>query len=990
MEITFECSKCRQQLLLDEWYLGQAVPCPGCGQSLTKPAIPPVKKSHVRPRRSVRLKAGTFLAVVAVAVVAGFLIQVLRPPDPSYHGKKLSEWLEEDNPQARYGVRDYRGLGNHEEATAEAIQALGEKAIPPLLRMLGAKDSALKTIWVKLLEKQHVARIPYTLAETYQERAVTGFKALGSRAKSALPELSRLFYQTNSTWSAADVLVAIGPESLPVFRAGLTNQKEWVRWASAWGLGNYGSNAIGDVPGLVRCLKDSCPHVRGAAARALERIGQKAHLALPALIESLEDSDRFVRLVALRTIGAFGPQATSAIPAISRLLTNTASGDTNLLKAATNALILIANKGELQAKDQWVQGNLLNAKATMPFSFVYGGQAAEKLLAGWTKKVEHQTLDATRTQHILVWTDPESGLEVRCVALDYADSPAVEWLLYFTNTGQGDSQIIEKIQPLDCLLTGGDKGFVLHRALGDSNSAQSFTPVDEPLAPRGWPGNSPERVFAAKGGRSSDGNMPYFNMDWHQGGMALAIGWSGQWEAGFLPLGDGRLRVRAGQQLTRFKLHAGETVRSPRIVLTFWLGQDPLRGNNLFRQLALKHYLPQKDGQPVFPPICGSVSVTAPDGTYEKPHLDAIAPLKERGFEVFWSDMDPQQWYPGGFPTGTGTWEVDKSKYPNGLKPLGDALRAAGMGYLLWFEPERVHPGTKIDREHPEWVMKAQGEWSQLFRLHDPEARKWLTDCIDAHITTANLTWIRWDFNIEPLGFWRRNDERGRQGITEIRHLEGLYAMWAELQRRHPGLVIDNCSSGGRRLDIEASRYGLPLWHSDLQCEGSHPAADQLQNGALYRWVPLHGCGNFGLEPSYSFRSAMTPGNILCSPCTSPETDAATKKTIAAYKKLRPYMLGDFHPLFPHDASESVWYGYQFNRPEQGDGLIQLFRRAQCEEASRAVRLFGLAPEALYVVTNGDTGNTTTNAGQHLMDRGLAVEIKDKPAAAVILYRKTN
>ena len=168
---------------------------------------------------------------------------------------------------------------------------------------------------------------------------------------------------------------------------------------------------------------------------------------------------------------------------------------------------------------------------------------------------------------------------------------------------------------------------------------------------------------------------------------------------------------------------------------------------------------------------------------YGRP-LEAHQGEKERGVEVFWSDMAPQQWYPGGFPDGTGTWEVDKAKYPNGLKPLGDAIRAAGMGYLLWFEPERVHPGTKIDREHSEWVMAKQDEWSQLFRLHDVEARRWLTDCIDAHVTAAQLTWVRWDFNIEPLGFWRRNDPPDRQGITEIRHLEGLYAMWEELQRR--------------------------------------------------------------------------------------------------------------------------------------------------------------------------------------------------------------
>ena len=636
---------------------------------------------------------------------------------------------------------------------------------------------------------------------------------------------------------------------------------------------------------------------------------------------------------------------------------------------------------ERQARDRWAAENLLEGGGRAPFSFVYGGQASGGLLAGWERAHEVLAPDGGRVRHTLSWTDRGTGLEVRCEAVEYAAFPAVEWLLRLTNTGKEDTPVIADLWALDCLVPGG--GHVLHRALGEDNSARSFAPVDEALAG----GDLSERVFAARGGRSSDGNMPYFNVEGQGGGMLLAIGWTGQWEAGFQPLAGGGLRVRAGQQATHFKLHPGESVRAPRIVLTFWRGPDHLRGNHIHRQLVLRHFLPQAGGGPVFPPICASVGRTAADGTYERPHLEAIGPMAARGIEVFWSDMDPQQWYPGGFPEGTGTWEVDKAKYPNGLKPIGDAVKAAGMGYLLWFEPERVHPGTRIDREHPEWVMKPQGEWSQLFRLHDAEARTWLTDCIDATISEAQLAWVRWDFNIDPLGFWRRNDAPDRQGITEIRHIEGLYAMWEELQRRHPGLLIDLCASGGRRLDIEAARYGLPLWHSDLQCNGAHPAADQLQNGALLRWVPMHGCGVFGLEPEYRFRSAMTAGNVLCADTTAPEQEEAVKRTVALFRELRPYMAGDFYPLLPHSDSEEAWYGHQFHRPDWNDGVVQLFRRERCAAPRQVVRLRGLNPAARYQVTDHDSGKTTMVGGRELMDPGLEAEIKEQPGAAVIVYR---
>ena len=653
---------------------------------------------------------------------------------------------------------------------------------------------------------------------------------------------------------------------------------------------------------------------------------------------------------------------------------------------------MTAAPAELAQRDAWLKAQFLEGEPQLPFSFLYQGHKSAELLAGWSRKTTLQELDGARTKHTLAFTDPKTGLAIRCDITHYADFPAVEWVLHLSNTGTDDTPIIEQIRLLDWRIESpGREGFTIHHSLGDSNSARSFAPIDDVLNSE-KPG---PLVLAPAGGRSSDPHLPYFNVDWRTGGVAAAVGWSGQWEAAFQLSPDGSLQFRAGQQLTHLKLHPGETIRTPRILLVFWKGRQDIRGNNLLRRLMMAHYMPRRAGALVLPPICASVSWTGQDGNYEKPHIAAMKPLAERGIEVFWSDMDPQQWYPRGFPEGTGTWEPDAAKYPNGLKPVGDAAKAAGLGYLLWFEPERVHPGSKIDVEHPEYVMKAQGEWSQLFRLHDEKARKWLTDYIDVQVTAAQITWLRWDFNIDPLGFWRRNDALDRQGITEIRHIEGLYAMWDDLRARHPGLVIDNCASGGRRIDIETCSRSLPLWHSDMQCSEVKPAADQLQNGGLFRWVPMHGCGNFGLEPAYVFRSAMTAGNILVEAGwngpdkTDSDKTEAVRRTVETYKKLRPYMAGDFYPLFPHDESASQWYGYQFDNPDLKGGCAILFRREKCPEASRTIHLNGVDPGASYAITNLDAGTPATISGKDLSEKGLTVQIEDQPGAAVMIYRST-
>ena len=618
-----------------------------------------------------------------------------------------------------------------------------------------------------------------------------------------------------------------------------------------------------------------------------------------------------------------------------------------------------------------------------PFSFSYDGRMAD--LSDWHRGTvmvadmpELARPGSQLDPRARAWTDRRTGL---CVVMASARYPhgAREWVLSFQNTGLTNTPLIEDLQALDLVVPVPSGACSVHYALGDRNSADSFRPLSDALAPDG------ELKFAPVGGRSSDGHMPYFNLQHGGGGLAIAIGWSGQWAASFRREGE-RVRIRIGMEHTRLTLRPGERMRTPRLLAVEYRGTDALAGNRLLRRALIDRCTPRRQGEVVFPPICGSVGEVAPDGSYEGPHIRVMKPLAANGVEVFWSDMDPQQWYPGGFPSGTGTWEPDPAKYPRGLKPVGDAAREAGLGYLLWFEPERVAPGTEIAREHPEWV--AGGAQGGLFRLDLPEARRWITDKIDRQITLAGLQWVRWDFNMPPLSSWRSCDAPDRQGMTEIRHIEGLYAMWDELARRHPGLLMDVCASGGRRLDIELLSRGLPLWHSDLQCEGAHPEADQLQNAGLYRWIPLHACGVFGLEPSYTFRSAATTGNILALAAHAPENAEGVKRSVAIQKRLRPFALGDFYDTLPHTADLDKWFAYQFHRADLDAGFLIAFRRAQCAEATVNLRIRGVNPMGKYAVADVDTGEMRNLTGAEL--GALSVSVRAAPGSALLIYERAG
>lgn len=637
-------------------------------------------------------------------------------------------------------------------------------------------------------------------------------------------------------------------------------------------------------------------------------------------------------------------------------------------------------KAERDDAHRWVTTHILGNTANVPFSFTYGGQPARECLASWKRTTKATKIDATRTARTLSWADPATGLQVRLDAIEFADVPAVEWVLHIKNTGSADTPIIEGIQALDTLLPGKvADAFTLYHSLGESNSADSFRPVSDAIVA------GPGLGYVPVAGRSSDGHMPFFNVARPDGGVALAIGWTGQWAASFHREGEGGVRVKAGMELTHLTLHPGEEIRTPRMLLVFWRSADALRGNQMLRQTLFAHYTPRRNGQIVFTPICGSVGEVDPDGSYEGPHLRVMKPLAALGCEIFWSDMDPQQWYPGGFPEGTGTWEPDLKKYPHGLKPIGDAARDAGLGYLLWFEPERVARGAQIAREHPDWVEG--GANGGLYRLDLPDARKWITDKIDVQVSLAKLAWMRWDFNIEPLAHWRKCDAPDRQGMTEIRHVEGLYAMWDELERRHPGLLLDICASGGRRLDIEMLSRGLPLWHSDMQCDGSHPEADQLQNAGLYHWLPLHACGVFGMEPSYEFRSAATTGNIFCFAAHDPRNADGVRRSITVQKKLRPYVLGDFYATLPHRVEADQWFAYQFHRQDLDAGCLYIYRRAKCAPAT-VLTVSGVHPNARYEVEIEGTPGVRVLTGKELA--ALKVEVPEAPGSAIVIYRKAG
>ena len=623
----------------------------------------------------------------------------------------------------------------------------------------------------------------------------------------------------------------------------------------------------------------------------------------------------------------------------------------------------------------------LPRSSLLPFAFVYGGRPSDALLASWPRQTESTRLDQNRTRHTLIWTDPRTGLEVRCVAVDYADFPAIEWTVYLGNTGQENTPILENVQGLDTRAgqTGGDT-IVLRHPKGDTCGPDLYEPQEARLAP-----NSLSR-FTPAGGRGTNGRFPYYNLQTGDGGLNVAVGWPGQWATTFTRDAEPGVRVTAGQESTRLRLRPGETIRTPLIALLFWHGADTVRAQNLWRRWMWAHNVPRTADGRLPPPILhGNTSgqfheMTRANEANQKFFIDRY--VEERiGITFWWMDAG---WYPcsGEWPR-TGTWEPDRDRFPNGLRAISDHARRQGVRTLVWFEPERVAGGTWLAEHHPEWLL------GPLLNLGNPDARRWLTDHVDRLLGEQGIDLYRQDFNMDPLGHWRSADAPDRLGMTENLHVQGYLAYWDDLRRRRPNLIIDSCASGGRRNDLETMRRSVPLHPTDYNY--ADLPVKQAYHFSLWQWIPYYGSNTVPSDPVsvQAFRSGHGSSQTLGYDMRRDDLDYDLLRRLAQeWRRIVPYYRGDFYPLTPYSRDTRHWIAWQFHRPETGDGVVEAFRRTDCNEPGRTLRLHALQPDATYEVTNLDGHTPKETRGRELMEAGLRVDITDVPGSGVIVYRR--
>jgi alpha-galactosidase len=657
-------------------------------------------------------------------------------------------------------------------------------------------------------------------------------------------------------------------------------------------------------------------------------------------------------------------------------------------------------KPGLASSDLWTAEHV-------PFSFRYGGRDSAQFLAAWQTSKQEVAGQAHVTRYR--YKDPNTKLEVSAEVRLYPDYPGVvDWVLRFRNDGRADTPIIENILPLHWVVSTSPGDSFLRHARGSDASAEDFKPLEEHLSP-----GKNDRLESPGGDPSSRNTLPFFNLQTDDHGLIGAIGWTGGWKADFRSAADGKsISIMAGMKETHLLLHAGEEIRTPRVVLMNWTGGDWQSSQNIWRRLLLAHYSPQENGKPMTGPIMfgswGSELIDEKIAYIRWVH-DHKIPVEMYAVDAGWygdsfgAETDPTNpWW-----KNRGDWFPSPRYYPHGIKPLGDALKANDFDFSLWIEPETSMPNRKIINDHPDWYLhsdRPMHEGVALANLGNPAALKGITDMVSSFITDFGMTWYRQDFNIPPERYWEMADTPDRIGMTEIRHVEGLYKMWDDLLARHPGLRIDNCASGGRRIDIEMMSRSFVIWRTDHGFVDT--LAEQAQTQALAPWVPQ----NMAFESYTQSRPWTKPG-----PYSTPEnlylmrlgygagygtTPGAAglnndtwvawfKRAMAEYREVQPFFYGDFYPLLPWSLGAETWTAWQWDRPTNKDGLIVALRRPKSPFTNMELDLHNLSPDASYEVeirTTYDKAPLKEMKGSELAH--LQIPLAEVPSSTLIFYRQ--
>ncbi len=309
---------------------------------------------------------------------------------------------------------------------------------------------------------------------------------------------------------------------------------------------------------------------------------------------------------------------------------------------------------------------------------------------------------------------------------------------------------------------------------------------------------------------------------------------------------------------------------------------------------------------------------------------------------------------------GLGDYAVNTKKLPRGMRSFADEIRALGMRFGLWFEPEMVNPDSDLFRAHPEYAVTTPGREPLLGRnqlvldLCNPAVRDYIVENVSHVLDDAKIDYVKWDMNrhisdaVSPV--------LKNQGEFYHRYIMGLYDILERIFRPRPQILLESCSSGGNRFDLGMLCYSPQVWSSD-----DTDALERLkiQAGLSYLY-PLSAMGaHVSASPNQQtlrMTQISTRFNVASFGCLGYELDLKhitrlerkeVREQISYYKAHRNTLqFGRFYRNAALKENKVYWQAVSKDRSQSVAGAYQTLGEAA--EGNDILPLTGLDETARY------------------------------------------
>lgn len=282
--------------------------------------------------------------------------------------------------------------------------------------------------------------------------------------------------------------------------------------------------------------------------------------------------------------------------------------------------------------------------------------------------------------------------------------------------------------------------------------------------------------------------------------------------------GKTRLVTGVNPQSFDFLLEAGACFEAPEAVMSY--SHEGYNGMSGHMHKFVREHIVRGEWKNKVRPVLLNSWEAAYFNINERKLLNLAKAGKEVGIELFVMDD-------GWFGTrnddtqSLGDWEVNKEKLPDGVEELARKIKAMGLDFGIWVEPEMVNVKSRLYEKHPDWAMQipgkahSEGRNQRILDLTRKDVQDYIIEEMSRVFSMADISYVKWDMNRTFTDYFSSALPAGRQGETAHRYVLGLYRCMKELTTRFPKILFEGCAAGGNRFDLGILCYFPQIWASD-------------------------------------------------------------------------------------------------------------------------------------------------------------------------------